>query len=177
MQSLSSRFDRHSALVPPERLADVAVTVVGVGAIGRQLALQLAALGVRRLQLVDFDRVEPTNVTTQGYLAADVGRLKVEAVSPGRWFLAHAGPDDAARASGKWIETTWLFLVEPLGESRCRFLSRYRCASSDDLVTRLSFGPTVVEPIGFAMDRRMLLGVKERAEKAFHARRPGELPV
>lgn len=103
--------------------------------------------------------------------------LKVEAVSPGRWFLAHAGPDDAARASGKWIETTWLFLVEPLGESRCRFLSRYRCASSDDLVTRLSFGPTVVEPIGFAMDRRMLLGVKERAEKAFHARRPGELPV
>ena len=32
------------------------------------------------------------------------------------------------------------------------------------LATRLAFGPTFVEPIGFAMDRRMLLGVKERAE-------------
>jgi sulfur carrier protein ThiS adenylyltransferase len=81
MHSLSDRFDRQAALVPPERLVDVAVTVVGVGAIGRQVALQLAALGVRRLQLVDFDRVEPTNLTTQGYLAADVGRLKVEATA------------------------------------------------------------------------------------------------
>ena len=28
----------------------------------------------------------------------------------------------------------------------------------------IGFGPTLVEPISFAMDRRMLLGVKERAE-------------
>jgi hypothetical protein len=31
---------------------------------------------------------------------------------------------------------------------------------------RVAFGPTLVEPVGFAMDRRMLLGVKERAERA-----------
>jgi molybdopterin/thiamine biosynthesis adenylyltransferase len=54
-------------------------TVIGVGAIGRQIALQLAAIGVPRLQLIDFDRVETTNVTTQGYLASDVGQLKVAA--------------------------------------------------------------------------------------------------
>jgi molybdopterin-synthase adenylyltransferase len=54
---------------------------IGVGAIGRQLALQLGAIGVPRLQLVDFDIVDLSNVTTQGYLAADIGRPKVEATA------------------------------------------------------------------------------------------------
>jgi hypothetical protein len=43
-------------------------------------------------------------------------------------------------------------------------VSRYRCATSDDLATRLQFGPTFIESVGFAMDRRMLRGIKERAE-------------
>ena len=75
-----SRFDRQQDLVPQERLRLARATVIGVGAIGRQTALQLAAIGTPRLQLVDFDTVDPTNVTTQGYLAADVGRPKVLAV-------------------------------------------------------------------------------------------------
>jgi hypothetical protein len=37
--------------------------------------------------------------------------------------------------------------------------------TSTDLTTRASFGASLVEPIGFAMDRRMLLGVKPRAER------------
>jgi sulfur carrier protein ThiS adenylyltransferase len=53
--------------------------VIGVGAIGRQVALQLASLGIRQLTLVDFDAVELTNVTTQGFLAADIGLSKVVA--------------------------------------------------------------------------------------------------
>ena len=92
--------------------------------------------------------------------------LTVVDVAPGRWFVAHAGPDRAAQAGGRpWAEVTWLFLVEPLGPGRCRFVSRYRCACSPDLATRLALGPTFVEPVGFAMDRRMLLGVKARAER------------
>jgi hypothetical protein len=73
------RFKRQQALIPSERLADVSVTVIGVGAIGRQVALQLAGIGVRRLQLIDFDTVELTNVTTQGYLPAEIGEAKVVA--------------------------------------------------------------------------------------------------
>ncbi|EDL62274.1 ThiF family adenylyltransferase [Gimesia maris] len=81
MNLLSDRFVRQSDLVPQEKLKSLSVTVIGVGAIGRQVALQLAALGVRQLQLIDFDIVEPTNITTQGYLAADLGKLKVEATA------------------------------------------------------------------------------------------------
>jgi sulfur carrier protein ThiS adenylyltransferase len=81
MNGQDDRFSRQEELVPKDRLRQFKATVVGVGAIGRQVALQLAAVGARRLQLVDFDTVEPTNVTTQGYLAADVGRPKVEATA------------------------------------------------------------------------------------------------
>lgn len=73
------RFERQQELVPRERLTDLTVSVIGVGAIGRQVALQLACLGVPRLQLIDFDVVESTNVTTQGYAAADIGRSKAAA--------------------------------------------------------------------------------------------------
>ena len=81
------RFTRQADLVPRERLAELDVTVVGVGAIGRQVALQLAALGVRRLRLVDFDRVEPANITTQGYLHEDLGRSKVAATASATWQI------------------------------------------------------------------------------------------
>ena len=79
MSSSSGRFERQASLVPSESLAALAVTVIGIGAIGRQVTLQLAALGVQRLQLIDFDVVEETNITTQGYLRRDLGVSKVEA--------------------------------------------------------------------------------------------------
>lgn len=79
MAEATDRFVRQGDLVPRSRLQDVLVTVIGVGAIGRQVALQLAAMGATRLQLIDFDLVEATNVTTQGYFTSDIGQPKVEA--------------------------------------------------------------------------------------------------
>ena len=73
------RYSRQRDIVPPERLAQCKATVVGVGAIGRQIALQLAAMGIPRLQLVDFDHVEESNLASQGYLQADLGKQKVQA--------------------------------------------------------------------------------------------------
>jgi len=67
MSEPHNRFGRQQDLVPDDRFEQLTVSVIGVGAIGRQVALQLAALGVRRIQLVDFDCVELSNVTTQGY--------------------------------------------------------------------------------------------------------------
>lgn len=80
-ESSSDRFVRQHELVPVERMAKLLVTVIGIGAVGRQVALQLAAIGARRLQLVDFDRVDQTNITTQGYQVEDVGRPKVVATA------------------------------------------------------------------------------------------------
>jgi hypothetical protein len=81
MNQDTSRFTRQQELVPREVLAPLRITVIGVGAIGRQVALQLASIGVTQLQLVDFDRVDVSNITTQGFDATDVGRPKVQALS------------------------------------------------------------------------------------------------
>jgi molybdopterin/thiamine biosynthesis adenylyltransferase len=51
------RFQRQADLVPADRLQGFSISVIGVGAIGRQVALQLAAIGARQLTLVDFDTV------------------------------------------------------------------------------------------------------------------------
>jgi len=78
---IDERYSRQRDIVPPDRLAACEVTVVGVGAVGRQVALQLSAMGVSWLQLVDFDVVEPSNLASQGYLEDDLGRPKVEATA------------------------------------------------------------------------------------------------
>ena len=67
--------------MPPERLAACHAVVVGVGAIGRQVALQLAAVGVPRLDLVDDDLVAEENLAPQAYWPADLGRRKVDATA------------------------------------------------------------------------------------------------
>ena len=97
--------------------------------------------------------------------------LPVVAMERGRYFVVHGRPDEDARAHGKpWVASSWLFFVEAVADNRCRVISRFRSDSSDDLATRLTYGPALVEPIGFAMDRRMLLGIKQRAEVAQRTR-------
>ncbi len=88
--SREGRFDRQAALVPRERLNETHATVIGVGAIGRQVAIQLAALGVPRMTLIDPDHVELTNVTTQGYFADEVGHAKVAATAQ---YVQRIDPD------------------------------------------------------------------------------------
>ena len=79
--SEDGRYSRQQDIVPPDRIAACKATVIGVGAIGRQVTLQLAAMGVPWLQLVDFDTVETSNLASQGYLEEDLGKLKVEATA------------------------------------------------------------------------------------------------
>jgi len=70
---LNERFSRQRDIVPPERITDCKATIIGVGAIGRQVALQLTAMGIPRLQLIDHDRVEWSNLASQGYMEGDMG--------------------------------------------------------------------------------------------------------
>lgn len=79
--NLNDRDLRQRDILPPEGLAQTRCTVIGVGAIGRQVALQLAAIGVPSLQLIDFDTVEPVNLAAQGFLQDDLGRAKVHATA------------------------------------------------------------------------------------------------
>ncbi len=62
-----------------ERLSNSRVMVVGIGALGNEVAKNLAQAGVGNLLLVDFDVVEPSNLTRSVlFRDDDSGRKKVE---------------------------------------------------------------------------------------------------
>ncbi|HEX7192883.1 MAG TPA: molybdopterin-synthase adenylyltransferase MoeB, partial [Thermoanaerobaculia bacterium] len=63
-----------------QRLLDGSALVIGAGGLGSPISMYLAAAGVGRIGLVDFDRVDETNLHRQLlYGAKDIGRPKVEA--------------------------------------------------------------------------------------------------
>jgi hypothetical protein len=71
MIPMNDRFERQQDLVPRDRLAALTATVIGVGAIGRQVALQLAAIGIPRMRQGDF-----------GELKVAATRKAIEAIDP-----------------------------------------------------------------------------------------------
>lgn len=69
-----------------ERLSEKKITILGMGAFGSSILVNLVGLGVGHIKLVDFDRVELSNLNRQIlFNEKDIGRLKVEAA---RNFIA-----------------------------------------------------------------------------------------
>lgn len=58
-----------------------AATVIGLGGVGRCVAMQLAALGIQRLLLVDPGNVPRAKWAADGYLSEDAGRPRVHATA------------------------------------------------------------------------------------------------
>lgn len=82
-----ARYARHMTLPEvgregQETLRATSVLLIGAGGLGSPLALYLAAAGVGRLGLIDFDRVDASNLQRQVlYRTQDTGRKKVEAAA------------------------------------------------------------------------------------------------
>ena len=81
------RYKRH--LMLPElgeegqqRLQRGSVLIVGAGGLGCPVAIYLAAAGVGRIGIIDFDKVDTSNLQRQiAYTEAEVGEPKVEMLS------------------------------------------------------------------------------------------------
>jgi adenylyltransferase/sulfurtransferase len=82
-----ARYSRHLILreIGEEgqlRLKRGSVAVVGAGGLGSPAAIYLAAAGIGRIGLIDFDRVDATNLHRQVlYGTSDVGEKKVDAAA------------------------------------------------------------------------------------------------
>lgn len=71
--------ERHSKELQ-EKFSSAAVAVCGLGGLGSNIAIALARAGIGRLILIDFDRVDITNLHRQQYKADQIGRYKTEAL-------------------------------------------------------------------------------------------------
>ena len=63
-----------------KRFKEASVAICGLGGLGSNIAVALARAGVGRLHLIDFDRVDVSNLNRQQYAAAQVGIYKTEAL-------------------------------------------------------------------------------------------------
>ncbi len=64
-----------------DQFSRATVAICGLGGLGSNIAIALARAGVGQLILIDFDRVEITNLHRQQYKAAQVGREKTDALA------------------------------------------------------------------------------------------------
>lgn len=64
-----------------QRLSNRTVAVAGCGGLGSAVAVALARLFVKKLILIDFDVVEPSNLNRQQFFMDQIGQLKTEALA------------------------------------------------------------------------------------------------
>ena len=100
-------------------------------------------------------------------LAPNTGLVAV-VVDPPRALVLRATADLATkrppeRSDHGYFDWSWAFVVQPAGAMSSRLLIRLRA----DTAVRFPFslvGPLVWEPLHFLMERKMLRGIRERAE-------------
>lgn len=63
------------------RLGSAHVAIIGCGGLGSNVAAMLLRSGVKRLTLIDFDRVEESNLNRQLFFRDQLGMPKVEALA------------------------------------------------------------------------------------------------
>jgi hypothetical protein len=98
------------------------------------------------------------------------GGLEVRVLEPGA-VLALSGTLDlrtgrmspaGAPPAGPWLDVGWTFVVRPAGPHATRLVSRTRYDYSP-----VAAGPALralLEPVQFLIERRMLLGIRSRAQ-------------
>ena len=85
--------DRHGPALQA-KFSTSAVAVCGLGGLGSHIASTLARAGVGHLILIDFDRVDLTNLHRQQYTADQIGQAKTQALA------------DSLRAINPYIKLT-----------------------------------------------------------------------
>ena len=68
-------FDMH------KHFSSATVAICGLGGLGSNIAVALARAGIGKLILIDFDRVDITNLHRQQYKATQIGRYKADALA------------------------------------------------------------------------------------------------
>lgn len=87
MRCIPSKEDMQRALEArhgkdlQQKFTNSTVAICGLGGLGSNIAVSLARAGIGKLILVDFDKVDISNLHRQQYKAEQIGRFKTEALA------------------------------------------------------------------------------------------------
>ena len=72
--------DRHG-IVNQEKLNNAKVAIAGLGGLGSNIAVALDRIGVGHLHLIDFDKVDISNLNRQHYFISHLNKYKTQALA------------------------------------------------------------------------------------------------
>ena len=87
MRCIPSKEDMQRALEArhgkdlQQKFTNSTIAICGLGGLGSNIAVSLARAGIGKLILVDFDKVDISNLHRQQYKADQIGRFKTEALA------------------------------------------------------------------------------------------------
>jgi len=90
----------------------------------------------------------------------------VAELEPNRHLVLHSAdhlPPGWKERFGAWIDWTWAFILDDLGNGRTRFIFRSRVRAGPTWVAAVYM--MAIIPADFVMSRQMLRGVKMRVER------------
>ena len=93
-----------------DRFSSATAAICGLGGLGSNIAIALARAGIGRLILVDFDRVDITNLHRQQYKADQLGEYKTEALAAN--LLEISPYTEVKRVTAKVTEENFRELLE-----------------------------------------------------------------
>ena len=73
-------LDERHGIEFQKKISSTTVAVCGLGGLGSNIAIALARAGIGKLILIDFDKVDITNLHRQQYKANQIGMCKTEAL-------------------------------------------------------------------------------------------------
>ena len=73
------KYSRQATCVP-KSIYNKTAAVIGCGAVGRNIIVQLTSMGLKSISIFDFDRVEDHNIVSQGFLISDLQEFKTDAI-------------------------------------------------------------------------------------------------
>ena len=75
----SALEERHGKDIQ-KKFASASVVICGLGGLGSNIAVSLARAGVGNIHLIDFDRVDVSNLNRQQYFVSQLGEYKTDAL-------------------------------------------------------------------------------------------------
>lgn len=141
---------RHQSVFSPEEFGNKQVCVIGAGATGSKIVLELAKLGVKNIVVYDFDHVEEHNLANQVYGPNHLGMAKVEALA--QVVLDATGLEITARnervTADTRIAAPYVFLLVDTIEARKEIAEN---CLLDNISTRMCFETRMGVEIGYVV--------------------------
>ena len=80
-EEMTKALEERHGVEAQKRFSEASVAICGLGGLGSNIAIMLARAGIGRLHLIDYDKVDLSNLNRQQYAVSQLGMYKTQALA------------------------------------------------------------------------------------------------